>query len=296
MPFIMSKPRGGVPPAQRWRIMPLGNEWDAMWLAEIEMAATAGGTDLCTGGTPFHSGGPGTLANLFDNNTGTSYQTGQYEVTTYSFGYEFATPVSIAEVRLTAESTRGPAAPTSFAVQSSTDGGSTWKTYALHTGLTAFTNGQQRSFSVGTTAFPTGIGRTNARGWRIVPSATVSFSWSQLGEIIMATTAGGATVCTGGGYIANGSTYAFGRLPANAFDGNTSTQWQIARTPGCIGYAFNSAKNIVEMRLTIGTADTGGAPADFTIEYTEDFTTWTTISTVTGQSGWSSGTYKTFSF
>ena len=296
-PYWIEGGGASLPLADRWRIVALGNQWDSCWLAEIEMAQTAAGADECTGGTPTDYGSTGTIANLFDNNTGTSYQTGAYNVGTTRPGYVFASALQIAEVRLTADATRGAAAPTAFAIQASLDAGVTWNTYGLHITHGLFANGEQKSFAVDPTPIPTGLGRTNARAWRVNVSNNNGASWTQIGELRMATSAGGADICTGGAPYCNGTlSHVFAdRSPAAAFDNNTATGAQSNATNNMkLGYVFPGAQDIYEVRMTISTLDTNGGPLDFTVEYTEDFVNWTVANTFTGVTGWSAGTYKTF--
>lgn len=73
----------------------------AVAIAEIEMAATPGGVDQCSGGTPGaeSSDGVTTPAMMFDNNAATSWERGAY--TQVNVWYDFGTPVNVAEIRVT---------------------------------------------------------------------------------------------------------------------------------------------------------------------------------------------------
>jgi hypothetical protein len=73
----------------------------AVAIAEIEMAATVGGADQCSGGTPGadSSDGVTTPANLYDNNTATSWERGAY--TQVDVWYDFGAPVNVSEIRVT---------------------------------------------------------------------------------------------------------------------------------------------------------------------------------------------------
>src|SRR5215472_14907731 len=78
---------------------------------------------------------------------------------------------------------------------------------------------------------------------------------------------------TGGTAIDNGTPFA---VPANAFDGNTATNWTTYQyTAGWIGYQFASA---VDVHLVAISADTnGGAPGNFSLDYSDNGTTWTAL-------------------
>jgi hypothetical protein len=274
----------------------LENYWDAVWLAEVEMAASVGGADLCVGGTAIGYNAVGSPDDLFDNNNATECNFAGQDVDISGIGYEFTAGVSIAQVRWrSAGSGRGAAAPTAFVVQGSDDG-TTWYTYEVVSGLSSAADSTNYSATVGSTARVTGLGRTNAIGWRVNITDNQSASIVQLAEVIFAGTVSGATLCTGGGATADWSFHAFGRYPSNAFDGNTGTQWSTGTVTnnGRIGYIFPAPTDAAELRMTNGSTDPSGAPKDFTVQYTEDGVTWTTVLTQTGITGWAPGTYKAF--
>lgn len=78
-----------------------GNPNNRAAVAEVEMRATIGGANLCTGGTP--TGPGGTAANAFDGNGSTWWESAseQLPLRTPRIGYQFASPVEVAEVVLT---------------------------------------------------------------------------------------------------------------------------------------------------------------------------------------------------
>jgi hypothetical protein len=70
-------------------------------IAEIEMAATPGGADQCSGGTPGADSSDGltTPAMLFDNNAATSWERGA--MSQVQVWYDFGVPVEVTEIRVT---------------------------------------------------------------------------------------------------------------------------------------------------------------------------------------------------
>lgn len=105
--------------------------------------------------------------------------------------------------------------------------------------------------------------------------------------------------------IANASSWFSGTSTATqAFDGNYVTagnSWvtaAVAAGVGWISYRFGyptpgtRAIDAVKIWPQVGLVNR--APRDFTIETSPDGTTWTVQKTVTGQTGWVSGTPRTF--
>lgn len=138
-----------------WRMVPLTLDEGgfACAIAEIEMAASAGGPNLCTGGTAFGEGAINpsyTYAEAFDGQHETS---DPYWVTLDSMfpaahaGYQFASPVAIREVRIRIGNQAAEDAPSEFLIQCSNNG-TDW-TEALHvTGSTDWIINSMRSFEV----------------------------------------------------------------------------------------------------------------------------------------------------
>ena len=73
-----------------------------LYLAEIEFRGTAGGADQATGGTAMGSANTGSTANAFDDSL-TSNANASSPAYPAWFGYQFPSPVSVAEVALTSD-------------------------------------------------------------------------------------------------------------------------------------------------------------------------------------------------
>lgn len=300
MTWLINPYRFGIPFApvivQDWRLIPHGPQHrDSVFIADIEMAATVGGANLCTGGTASSTGMTGTAANAFDGSQATYCNTAANSSDLATYRYTFSAPVSIGEVRLlmTNSSTFHEQGPLGFSLQASGDGGSTWQTMALITGLAAWTLAESRAFTIGAVPLVTGLGRSNARGWRVNTTAIPGSGQLEIAEIIFAATAGGSAIA-GAGYGASACHNGFVRPASQAFDANTSTIWSPNNTTiGRVARFFSAAQDIAEVRIAAGST-ANRAPGDFTVQFTEDGVNWTTALTQTGVTGWSSGSYKTF--
>ena len=118
-----------------WRFFPtLGNgRNDYIAIADLAFRSTPGGVSVATGGTPIQSGNydaAGIPANAFDGNANTYWESQKGTAgADIWIGYDFGTPVSVAEIGITAHASYSTnERPTQGFVQYS-DNGTTW-TYA----------------------------------------------------------------------------------------------------------------------------------------------------------------------
>jgi len=108
----------------------------------------------------------------------------------------------------------------------------------------------------------------------------------------------GADKCSGG-TASSGSTN--GNLPSWAFaDDASSSFWMSSSTGGIdyLEYDFGSGVSwaINKVRILPRTDGLTYAPKTFTIKGSNNDSTWTTLATVTGQTGWSIGVWREFTF
>ena len=129
--------------------------------------------------------------------------------------------------------------------------------------------------------------------WRINCQTNAgSNQYFQIAEVAMAAAPGGANLCAGGTASANGS--ASGDPPASALDNNLATFWCSAGgTPAWWYYEFPSAVEIVEVTLSATSGNPQNAPLGFTLDYSDDNSTWTTRGSFTASS-WSAGQAQVF--
>ena len=289
--------RFAPPPADatHWSLLFLGNGSDRLRVAEIEMAASPGGADLCTGGTVI-SGGPaswGSPGNAFDNNTGTEANGTDGTVGGMWLGYAFAAAVSPREIRIRASAAVPNEAPTVAVLRYSLDSGTTWISTDWIIFPTAWTAGQVRAAAVAAAPLPVNV-RSRARAWRCWVQAVQSGTIINCGELEFATSPGGATVAAGGAAISSSNLLLPSNGPGDAFDGTKafSNLWQSATpgVPGWIGYAWPTPQpSLVEMRWTagpFGPGEIGPNPETLRIQWTSDGQTWVQTNEYAGIAAW----------
>lgn len=124
-----------------------------------------------------------------------------------------------------------------------------------------------------------------ARYWRVYPTAVVSGTDRPgVSELEFRAVPGGPNVATGGTAISGG-----GGTPANAFDGNTGTEWNATGTIGTAWIGYDAgAGNTIEVNevwmLAYSTASR--TPSSFILEYSNDGSTWFPVMTRTAPRPW----------
>lgn len=297
-----------------WEIYQIANLNGDQAIAEVEMAATVGGADLCTGGTPYGAFdsangafGPAysapEAAKAFNNDGNTS--SAQVSGTSGAsfglrLGYDFGTPVYVAEFRIQA-GTPFAFGPNTFVLRGSDDF-TNWTTYLYETNTIWASTAEVKSFPL-SAAMPTS-GRANAIGWRCFMQTNNGGSFFQVNDLIFAATVGGASLNTqpsgvpgaGSSGIPFGSA-AYASYNGNNFekgmDGSAGSSWaHNVSTNAFLGFAFPAIQDIAQMRIY---AQPGvNAPQDFKAQYTTDWCSWTDAASFTGQTGWG-GAYRDYS-
>jgi len=113
----------------------------------------------------------------------------------------------------------------------------------------------------------------------------------------------GATTTTDNvsvGGTASAETTFLSFVPANAFDGNTSTRWISSATPAWLEYDRGSGNGVISTSYSIscgpsGSASTADMPKNWTIEGYNG-SSWDTLATVTGEAAWSLGETRLYTF
>lgn len=121
------------------------------------------------------------------------------------------------------------------------------------------------------------------RYWRInVTANNGDVSATQFVEVEMRETVGGSDA-TGSGTASAGGGFT-GSTAANAFDNSVATSYTPSGTAGWLKYDFGSgnAKNIVEVAIKANSAtgpatNFAAAPKDFTLQWSDDDSSWTTF-------------------
>lgn len=140
----------------------------------------------------------------------------------------------------------------------------------------------------------------SARYWRvrITKTRTADAFFANLAEIQLRATVSGADQ-TGSGTASSSSNHDASTNAAKAFDDNASTFWSSAGggvSPQWIQYDFGTSTEVKELYLQAGNsaARADRAPEDFSVQYSDDGSTWTTLDTFTGEAAWSSGESRTY--
>lgn len=273
-----------------WRVFSTTNNGNATdtGIAEIEFRGSVGGSDLTGSGTAISGGSgsdTGAASTAFDNLTNNGWV--RSATSSVWIGYDFGSAVAVAEVQLTALATNPDRNITAGSVDWSDDG-STWTT-AFSFSIYAWTPSQSRTLPEATPA--AGF----YRALRILVTTADGGTNVAIAEMDFRASIGGSDQATGGNAIASASTG--GSLPVNAFLNNgTSSLWQGSGVSGqWLGYQFPSPVQFAEVWIQAPASSFNRAPKDFTIQGTNDGSSWTTLLSPASQSGWTSAQIRTLS-
>lgn len=156
---------------------------------------------------------------------------------------------------------------------------------------------RQRGFIINPFRFGGGGGGSGHRYWRAYITAGNGATATSAAEFGLRDTVGGSSIATGGTPSAS-TEFNSSFDAAKAFDGNPSTLWSAASNsgfPAWLAYDFGTAVDIVEVSYTCrNDAVANQAWRNFSIQYSDDNSTWTTSWSVTNQTGWSLGETRVF--
>lgn len=129
-----------------WRILILSANTSSVSAAEVEMRATTGGADQCSGGTPTVSSTlVGTAASIFDDNNSTHWAINMSGAAWIK--YQFASPVTVGQIAYRIRGDSNPThSPNDFMIQFSDDNVK-WATAWMQFDEASWTNGEQRVFT-----------------------------------------------------------------------------------------------------------------------------------------------------
>lgn len=259
-------------------------------IATLELRATVGGADQCTGGTATassqYSGQSPSLA--FDGNTGTYWESSSAPDAPKFLKYAFASAVSVAQYKIRTGPFSGEH-PRHWDLQWSDDN-STWNDAHTIRDEADWTAGEERLYAINT-------GGGGNRFWRLNVSASDAAGagiYCSIKAIAMHTSIGGSDICTGGFGDSN-CAYDASHLGALAFDQNSSTYWdaisRLVVSPQWARYGFASDTAVVEYAVTDGAQ--GHPPYSWTFEKSADGANWTVVDTQTAQA-FTSGQTRTY--
>lgn len=276
-----------------WRLSIVGNDANNPSFAEIEMARTAGGADFASTAVSLDaSNGPGTLGNTNDNDPATFWEVGVRASKEWVL-FEFASATPLAELRvLPRTGIFANQTPTVFFVNGSDDKVN-WNTYQICIADT-WVSATEQTFAVGST--PYGTSKSDARVWLM--NITNSNGAANVGvwEMIFAASVSGAQLATGGRPFTNNVEFSTDGF--DAFDNSLSTNWasQAGSPPtGIVGYAWPTPPTVpIELRVATNDGTFNSEPRDWTVEWTADGITYTVAATVSSQTGWTPGAYRSY--
>lgn len=136
---------------------------------------------------------------------------------------------------------------------------------------------------------------TGYRYWRLNVTANNGRSTLNIAELELRAESGGASIATGGTPSAStvfGPTWSADK----GFDGNASTFWSATGPTGWLQYDLGAGNEATLAQYAVrGRHDANdGSPKDWTLQGSQNGSEWTTIDTVTGETGWSNGELRVF--
>lgn len=281
----------GVLPAQpnpssaKWRLLVRETTNSAAWVGiqTLEMHATIGGADQCTGGTASASGSTGTSGNAFDGSDATVWQSGSNAV--HWIQYEFASAKQVNEIKL--KSNAASDAPADFSVQYWD--GTVWKTHWREMGV-YWGDAVARIFNIAP-GIPTAANR-----WRInLLRTTTDAAWFGVREVEMRATAGGADEThappSALGWPISEVLYTTANVLFNNSGADNWGPGSVAK-PRWIGYWFVAPVAVNEVVIT-GAASTTDSPRAFTVDYWNGFM-WVEHWRVEETGVWTASQVRTF--
>ena len=273
-----------------WRIFISRNNGNAYTtLSEVQMRASVGGADQCTGGYASCSGMGDPTWNadkVFDDNGSTFWA--QQVKTGAWIQYEFASPVDVVEYTLspTPDGSSLAQSPKSWTLEFSDDG-INWGFADARTGQTGWTLGEVRAFTVSQPATIVRLEMFAANGGTVLEMTEVEFR----------ATIGGADQCTGGQAAAS-SAYDTNFDPGAAFDNNNSTLWASpdnVNTNQWLQYMFPSTTTVAEYALTARASFVTQMPKNWRLRISNDKgLTWTDLDERWNQSFNNAGETKVY--
>jgi hypothetical protein len=274
----------------RIRITASANNSDSA-IGELELRTSASGADQTGSGTASansDAGGSWVASNAFDNNNGTGWNSASFAGVPVWLAYDFGSgnDKDIVEIALRVRSDYVGNAPKDFWVEYS-DNGTQWLSSWRVVNATGWSTGEQRVYSY---SGPSGAHRY----WRLGITAVNGTGVIRVSDLEYRTSAGGADV-TGSG-TASASSSNIGRAPADAFDSDPATYWEANTGNHWLKYDFGASndKNVAEVAIVGGQASVTGSPKDFTIEYSDDDTTYNGWLSVQGFTSWYEGQRNVF--
>lgn len=288
--LLYSKNQGpGLTPEARpwWRVRVTATQQGSYAsLADLQFRGSIGGTQQAVGGTAIESShfSAFVAANAFDVfETSTRWESGGGAIgagTAEYIGYHFVADVDVAEIGIISGNSAGDVAsqaPTNFMVQSSPDG-TTWTDCWEVVGLSPWGVSELRTFVNPLALPPTAL---------VATGGVVTYDDLYEVHTFAPDVAPGVSI--------KSDEYSSGYLAAFAFDNNAGTIWTGSGSiPAWIGFHFTNAVDVGEILIRARSDASGYQPSAFSIQYSDDGSSWTTAWSESGQTSWAVGTTRVF--
>lgn len=131
--------------------------------------------------------------------------------------------------------------------------------------------------------------------WRLnVTANNGDITFLAIAEIEMRAILGGADQCSGG--VASASSADATSPASNAFDNDTTTRWSTVTSTltGWIRYQFASPVDVVQYTIRAHPTAPTRSPKNWTLEWSDDGTTWVVVDTHTDVDAWANGEVRVF--
>jgi hypothetical protein len=287
-------------PHRYWKLSVTAAQSDAtgvIALTEIIYAASAGGPQVAAAATiTGPAAGSGSVALLIDGSRSSQYSTvagGFPRDILIDFGATSGNWKAIHEIRLVGHVSWLPQAPKDFTLSWSDDNASFTSRIAV-TGAAAFSGDKMSSVFRSATCPDTLSGFLY---YRLNCSAGNQTSQFAVGEVEFRGAVGGADLSGAAGGVFY-STQSSGNEASKAFDNNNSTGYfsqSGAAYPQNLGVELEQRQTVVEASIIPYSGFPTYAPKDFTIEGSNDRSSWTAVITGSSQTGWAANpTARTF--
>jgi hypothetical protein len=294
---------GGGSSADRWRVLVASTSDSASpqfcEISEVEFRTTPGGSNAATGGTASASGNLDTRvpANCFDGSGTTVWLSTSFTPNTPAWiAYAFASAVTIVEVAIKPTNSGNiNRFPHLFAVQYSTDSGTTWHTQWTVAGATASTTATQTFTDPSYGASPPAATPDGDHAyWRLNITDTSGHDYCEVNDVEFRRVPGGVTIAVGGTATAD-SEIASSVAPQYAFDDRDATEWlSLGTLPHWIAYHFPDPVSVAQVAIRSPNSNLSRFPKDFQVQYSDTGSSWTTAWSVTGATAASANTTYTF--
>lgn len=259
-------------------------------LADVTMATSVGGTNLCTNtanayattyANPSNAPSKALVGQSPDKWTSDQVTSGEHLPIWW---YDFGSAVSIVELSF---NNRGGFPPPAFSLVASDDA-VTWYVVQPFGVPAAWSGSVSQTFDV------TALSGANHYLWGLLVDNGL-FNFKQMSDVAFAASAGGANISNNPFLAGSNNTANSSNLPSMAADSNlTGTQWSSAAAGGAFRwfYAFTTPQNPAEVRVTVG--NTTYAPTSILVQYSDDAVNWTTARAFT-PAAWTVGTAQAIS-